>query len=88
MAVESVEIKGKSVAVFRSIGPWVESIMHHNGAKAPTTNVDFNKPKSFDTRLRTNECHASTLLFHTPRSRMTVGGATAIHSIQMATLQP
>jgi hypothetical protein len=33
----------------------VESIVLHNGAKAPTTTVDYNQPKSFDERLRTEQ---------------------------------
>ena len=52
-ALDAIKIKNMTVAIFGSISPWVESIVHHNGAKVPTMTVDYNQPKSFDERLQT-----------------------------------
>lgn len=52
-AVDFVKINNKSVAIFGSITPWVESIVLHNRAKLPIITVDYNQPKSLDKRLQT-----------------------------------
>ncbi len=52
-ATDIVNLKDKSVAIFGSIIPWVESIAHHNGAKSPTVTVDYNQPVSYDNRMKT-----------------------------------
>ena len=52
-AIEVVDVKDKSVAVFGSISPWVESILHHNGVRSPTMTVDYNQPISLDKRMTT-----------------------------------
>ena len=52
-ALDFANIKDKSVAIFGSISPWVESIVHHNGAKSPTMTVDYNQPISYDDRMKT-----------------------------------
>jgi len=46
-------LNDKSVAIFGSISPWVEAIMHYNDVKSPTTTVDYNRPSSYDERLKT-----------------------------------
>lgn len=52
-SLETIGVKGRSVAIFGSISPWVESIVHHNDAKSPTKTVDYNHPISFDDRMET-----------------------------------
>ena len=52
-AMEVVNVKGKSVAIFGSISPWVESLVHFNGAQSPTMTVDYNQPISYDERMET-----------------------------------
>jgi len=46
-------VKDKSVGVFGSISPWIESIIIHNGALLPTVTVDYNQPFSYDDRMKT-----------------------------------
>jgi len=50
---DKVDVKDKTAAVFGSISPWVESILHHNGVKSPTMTVDYNQPISHDERTDT-----------------------------------
>lgn len=53
-AFEVVKIdKMKNVSIFGSISSWVESILYNNGAKVPIVTVDYNQPKSFDERQKT-----------------------------------
>lgn len=53
-AMDVVNVKGKSTGIFGSISPWVESILHYNEVKSPTTTVDYNQPISFDERMETD----------------------------------
>jgi len=46
-------VKHKSVAVFGSISPWIESIILYNDARIPTWTVDYTQPVSYDNRMKT-----------------------------------